>query len=323
MVLQSEYLGFKLKSPVVVASSGLTDNIDNIIKISEYGAGAVVLKSLFEEQIITNIHDKHYHEKKSFHNSLEFSEKIDSDKVLDSYITLINEAKKQTDIPIISSINCVSSEVWYYFASKLEDAGTDALELNINLPLMADYNSLDTVLNDYFHIIENVVNNVGIPVTIKLLPYFPNYKMLINTFQEIGVKGIVLFNRSFAPDVDLNNLKIDFNTKYSTSSEFTNTLRWVALLAGKSKLDISAATGIHGYEEILKVILLGASSTQICSSLYNNGLEYVKKINDDLSTWLKSKNFNNLESIKGSLTKDFDYSEDYERIQYMVRDNYK
>ena len=140
MLLETEYLGLKLQSPLVVASSGLTDNIGNIVKIEELGAGAVVLKSLFEEQIISNIHDKHYHENSNFHKSLQFSENLNSDNILDNYISLIIQAKKETKIPIISSINCISSEVWYYFASKLEDAGSDAIELNINIPLIADYN---------------------------------------------------------------------------------------------------------------------------------------------------------------------------------------
>lgn len=323
MILETKYLGLKLRSPIIVASSGLTDNIDNIIKISELGAGAVVLKSLFEEQIISNIHNKHYHENENFHKSLEFTENIDSDKVMDNYISLISQAKKQTNIPIISSINCVSSDVWYYFASKLEDAGSDALELNINIPMMADYSSLDTLLNDYFHVIENVVNNVGIPVSVKLLPYFPNYKLLINTFKDIGVSGIVLFNKAFSPDIDLKEMKIVLNSKLSSSAEISNTLRWVALLSGKTNIDISAATGIHNYEDIVKVILFGASSVQICSSLYINGLEYIKSINENLVEWLKSKNYTQLSDIKGALVKALNYSDDFERIQYMVRDNYK
>ncbi len=323
MSLEIEYLGFKLRSPIIVASSGLTDNVDNIIKMNENGAGAVVLKSLFEEQIISNIHDKHYHSNQNFHNSLEFSEKIDTDKVLDSYISLISRAKKETNIPIIASINCVSSEVWYYFASKLEDAGSDALELNINIPLMADYNSLDKMINDFFHIIENVVNNVGIPVSVKLSPYFPNYKLLINTLQDIGVRSVVLFNRNFTPDIDLDNLKILPNSMLSSSSELYNTLRWVALLSNKSKIEICAATGIHNYEDILKVILFGANSVQICSTLYLNGIEQIGKLNEELRNWLEIKNYSNISDIRGAITRDIEYTEDYERIQYMLRDNYR
>lgn len=323
MLLETNYLGLKLSSPLVVASSGLTDNIENIFKLHELGAGAVVLKSLFEEQIISNINDMHYHKNQNFHNSLEFTEKIDNDIILDSYINLINESKKIKNLPIIASINCVSSEVWYYFASKLEDAGCDALELNINLPLLADYTSFDKLMNDYFHIIENVVNNVGIPVSIKLLPYFSNYRLLINTFRDIGVRGIVLFNRSYAPDIDLNDLKVLTSNKLSSSEEIFNTLRWTALLSGKSELEISAATGIHNYEDILKVLLFGANNAQICSTLYKNGIEYIAKINIELTAWLVDKGYSSINEIRGLLSKEVDYSEDYERIQYMVRDNYK
>ncbi len=322
MLLDSNYLGLNLRSPIILASSGLTDNPDKIIKAFECGAGAVVIKSLFEEQIVANIHSNKYHEIKDYHNSFEFAEKIGNDQIMDNYISLIKTVKSQAEHPLIASINCVSSEVWYYFSLKLEDAGVDALELNISIPPLAEYTSYESLIANYINIIEKVISNVSLPVSIKLPPYFPNYKLLIDAFQEIGVSSVVMFNRLYAPDIDIEKLELLSESHLSSSSEIGNSLRWIALLSDSAKLGISAATGIHTSSDIIKLLLAGADSVQICSAIYLKGYDYIAILNDEIAAWMKKKGFNSINEFKGLIAKEHKYTADFERMQYMIRNKY-
>lgn len=321
MSISTKYLGLTLNSPIIVGSSGLTDNVEKVVQCYENGAGAVVLKSIFEEQIINTIHDKHYSENKEFQNTYQYFENLANDEIIENHINLIKESKKQTKIPIIASINCVTSNVWYYFAQKLEDAGADAFELVVNIPAMADYASFDQLISAYFNIIENVTKNISIPISIKISSNFPNYRFIVSKFEEMGINGIVLFNRPYTPDIDINNMSIISKPQLSNSTEIINTLRWIALLSSKTKMNLCGSTGVHKTEDIIKLILVGADCVQVSSTLFLNGIEYLNTLNNELKDWLKIHNIDNIQQIRGKIIKDSNYNADFERTQYIKRVN--
>ena len=319
MGLNTKYMGFNLRSPIIVASSGLTDNVEKVVKSYECGAGAVVLKSLFEEQIVLNSGAYHYHQQDDYSRSLDFSKQLSDDKIIDSYFNLIQESKNEVNIPVIASINCISDDVWYYFVSKIEEAGADGIELNISISPFAVYKSLDTMLDNYIHIIEKVISNISLPVSVKISPFLPNLLMLIKRIEEAGADSVVMFNRHFAPDIDTDKIEIQAYSSLSSSSEIANPLRWISLMSPHTKLSIAGATGIHDYLTIVKFIMAGASAVQICSAVYLKGYEIIQSLNDEISRWMNEKNYSSINDFKGLITKKVDYNADFERIQYITR----
>lgn len=322
--LTTKYLGLTLRNPIIVGSSGLTDSVDNIIELEKAGAGAVVLKSLFEEQIMLEADASI---KKAYENDMIYSAKSEALDYLDihikedtvaNYIKLISDAKKKTVIPVIASVNCVSSLEWTSFAKKIQDAGADALELNIAvLPsdLETDVEMIEAI---YFDIIKKVLAEVSIPLALKISPYFTNLAMMIKRLSETGVKGIVLFNRFYSPDFDINTFTEKSSNTLSTTSESSNVLRWTAIMAGKVGCDICATSGIHTGEGVIKQILAGAGAVQVVSSLYHNGIGHVQKMVGELEDWMDKNNFNYVHQFKGKMSQARSSNPAaYERIQFM------
>ncbi len=296
--LTSKYLGLSLRNPIIVGSSGLTDSVDNIIDLEKAGAGAVVIKSLFEEQIMIEAEASI---KKAYENEFIYSAKSESLDYIDlhikedtvsNYIKLISDAKKKTVIPIIASVNCVSALEWTSFAKKVEDAGADALELNIALlPTNVDIDK-EKLESTYFEIIKKVLGIVRIPVAIKISPYFTNLAAMIQSLSATGIKGLVLFNRFYSPDFDINTLTEKSANTLSTPAESSNILRWVALMSGRVECDLCATTGIHNGEALIKQILAGASAVQVVSTIYSNGVKIIQEMAGELEKWMDDKGYN-------------------------------
>lgn len=322
--LTCKYLGLSLRNPFIVGSSGLTDSVDNIIELEKAGAGAVVLKSLFEEQIMLEAEASI---KKAYENDMIYSAKSEALDYLDvhikedtvgNYIRLISEAKKRTVIPIIASVNCVSGLEWTSFARKVQDAGADALELNIAVLPSDPETDADTIEGIYFEIIQKVLKEVTIPIALKISPYFTNLAMMIKKLSDSGVKGLVLFNRFYSPDFDIDTLTEKSSNTLSSSAESSNVLRWIAIMSGKVGCDLSATSGIHTGEAAVKQILAGASSVQVVSSLYKNGINHVQKMIGEFEDWMDKNNFNYVHQFKGKMSQSESTNPAaFERIQFM------
>jgi dihydroorotate dehydrogenase (fumarate) len=322
--LTTKYLGMTLRNPIIIASSGLTDSFARIAELERNGAGAVVLKSLFEEQIILEA-DQILKEAKNdkliygeFSESLDYIDVHISEKELGKYLDTIKQVKKELSIPIIASINCVSDIGWTGFARQIEKAGADALELNIFImPFGFDIKCDDTE-QKYYRILRKVKQEINIPVAVKISPYFSNLGNLTVNLENEGANGLVLFNRFSSPDIDIDKISITTAEIFSNPVEMNNSLRWVAMLANRLKIDIAASTGIHDGKAMIKQILAGASVVQIASVLYKNGISYTTEMLKYLESWMDKKGFNSIDQFKGILSREkYSHPDVYERLQFM------
>jgi dihydroorotate dehydrogenase (fumarate) len=337
--LSCKYLGLKLKNPVIVGSSGLTSSIGNLKTIAERGAGAVVLKSIFEEQIkfeadkflqSDNPEMKSWQEafqgivsKTEFYyeEAYQYLTSYARDHTLNQYLSLISEAKKTIEIPIIASINCSTQYDWQYFAKRIQEAGADALELNVYL-LPSDFEKSGSENEKvYFDIIQEVIKFVTIPVSLKIGYYFSSLAQTALKLSETGIAGLTLFNRPYNPDIDIEDLQISSSNIFSTDTEYSHSLRWVALLSGKIKCDIAASTGIHNHETIIKQILAGADAVQMVSLFYKQHLHHfdvLPQIITGIETWMVRHGYNSISDFKGLLSKTNVHNPaSYERVQFL------
>lgn len=318
--LSVKYLGLQLRNPLIAGSSGLTKSPEKIIELEKKGIGAVVLKSLFEEQIRHEVAE-------SFNNAdftspypeaEDYISNYSRDKALDDYLTLISKTKKSVNIPVIASVNCVSAGEWTQFAAKIQDAGADAMELNIFI-LPSDINT-DGVKNEemYFEIIRQVRKTVSIPVAAKLSYYFSGLAKFMLKLSWDGVEGLVLFNRFFSPDFDIEKMELTSGHVFSHPEDLSLSLRWVAMLSDRVYSDISASTGIHDSSAVIKQLLAGAKTVQLCSTLYKNGLDILPAMISDLEKWMDRHQFKTIEDFRGKLSyKKADNPAPLERVQFM------
>jgi dihydroorotate dehydrogenase (fumarate) len=310
----------KLNSPVIAGSSGLTDSVDKIEALAHHGAGAVVLKSIFEEEILFQ-----------FEDVLKDAEKdgVDLDqfdyfdfhlkgKKINHYIKLIQAAKKAVDIPVIASINCVSSHEWTVFADRLQDAGADALELNMFfLPSDFERTSLEQE-KAYFKVIDKVLAAVSIPVALKISYYFSSLGPMIQRLSKTGIKGLVLFNRFFSPDFDIDKMTVKPSFVFSSPAELAISLRWIAIMANKVDCDLAASTGVHDGPALIKQLLAGARAVQTVSSLYRKGPAHIETMLDNLKAWMKTHDYHCLDDFRGRLSQEATTNPAaYERVQFM------
>ncbi|MCF8364395.1 MAG: dihydroorotate dehydrogenase-like protein [Bacteroidales bacterium] len=319
MNISTRYMGLELKNPIIVSSSRLTGSYDKIVECAKNGAAAIVLKSLFEEQIISDIDAKLQDNEMYFWypEATKFVKGISKDHGVNEYIKLIKKVKDNVDIPVIASINCNTSQEWPAFASELEKAGADAIELNIAIfPFDENVESKD-IENLYIEILKEVKLHVSIPVSIKLGSCFTNISRIVTLLDVAGADGLVLFNRFFRPDIDIEKGKLIFDNYLSEPSEMTQSLRWVGLMASKVKCDIVASTGIHDYQGVVKQIMAGATATTVCSVLYKKGIPYIKEMLSDLENWMQTNNIKSLDGIRGKINLGKDNSAEFERVQFM------
>ena len=315
--LKTTYLGLPLTSPLIVSSSSLTSTPDRLREAEDSGAGAVVLKSLFEEQI--NFYSNTLSENESYPEADDYISYYTRSRGVDEYLNLIRTAKESLGIPVIPSINCISAKGWVDFAKNIASAGADALEINVFfLPTDSKTSSADAE-KLYFTLIEKLVKIIDIPVVIKIGQRFSNILYIIDQFYRRGVKGVVMFNRFYEPDIDIETMNIVPSSVFSTESERRYVLRWIAMASAMNiKIDISASTGAHSGDDAIRYLLAGADSVQVCSVLYNNGLGYLKKMNRQMADWMERKGFRGIEDFRGRLNYlNFENPVVFERTQFM------
>lgn len=315
--LNTNYLGLTLKNPVIVSSSGLTSSVERIVSLEKMGAGAVVLKSLFEEQI--------QHEAGQFIDKSDYPEAFDyirqytKSNSLEEYLKLIENAKKSVKIPVIASINCISASEWVSFAGKIQQAGADALELNVFFVPVEKEISSEKYEELYYEIVTKVRQNVSIPVSVKIGMHFTNLVRIINNIYFRGAQGVVLFNRFYAPDIDIDKLKITSAEVFSNPSDISHSLRWVGIISDKiEKIDVAASTGVHDGKSVVRQILAGAKAVQICSVLYKKGIDYLPVIIKEIETWMDHHKYKTIGDFRGILNyRNIPDPSVYERSQFM------
>ncbi|MEN8229579.1 MAG: dihydroorotate dehydrogenase-like protein [Bacteroidota bacterium] len=315
--LSTTFAGMTLKSPVIVSSSGLTSSIERIKKIAHAGAGAVVLKSLFEEQIL--------HEVNNLSAGSDYPEAEDyvrtyaRENSVESYLSIIRGAKELVDIPVIASINCVSASEWIDFAGKIESAGADALELNIYfLPINKDKDPREYE-KAYLDLVSSVKEKSSLPVIVKLGDGFSNITWMVNQLYLRGVAAVVLFNRFYAPDINTTDMSIGSAEVLSSPADLRNSLRWIGIVSSQvDQIDLAASTGVHSGLAVVKQILAGATAVQVCSVLYRNGIDYIRDMLAEVKNWMEKNQFETTGDFRGKLNyNSLDDPSVYERAQFI------
>lgn len=317
--MKTSYMGLELSNPIIVSSSPYTATVTTIENCAKNGAGAVVLKSIFEEQILHETASMERHSESVYGDADIYLQRYLADDYKARFVELIQKASSKVNIPLIASINCVNkSEGWKEYAQTLEEAGAAAIELNIFLqPTQIDLSS-DEIEKHYTQIVRDVVNTVNIPVSVKLPMRLTNVFHLANSLLAYGAKGVVLFNRFFEPDVDIEKVAFVESKPYSEASELRNLLRTSSIFSAVlPQLDLSVSTGVHDGESVVKALLCGAKTVQICSAIHSKGYEVIQQMNQFLEEWCERHGVKNLEEMRGRLNFKEDTSSLSQRVQYM------
>ena len=315
--LKTTFAGLSLRNPIIISSSGLTNSAGKNKRLAEAGAGAIVLKSLIEEQIMLEadqLKDPAFYPEAS-----DYLEEYIREHKLAEYLTLIKESKKECSIPIIASINCYSDSEWVDFAKQIQEAGADALEINI-LALQSDvqytYGSFE---QRHIDILRHIKQTVTIPVIMKLGDNLTNPVALIDQLYANGAAAVVLFNRFYQPDINIENMEQVSGEVFSTSADLATPLRWIGIASSVvNKIDYAASGGVANPEAVVKVILAGASAVEVCSAIYQNTNAFIGESTRFLSAWMERKGFNNIAQFKGKLNiKDVQGINTFERTQFL------
>ncbi len=315
-------MGLSLKSPLVASASPLTEDLKGIKKLEDAGAAAVVLPSIFEEQLRSEQKDLFYHTTQgtySYYESLTYFPEMDEYRfVTEQYLELIRKAKESVSIPIIASLNGATSGGWVEFAKKIEQAGADALELNIYfIPTDPDETS-EEVESSYLEIVEAVRATVKIPLAVKLSPFFSNFANFAKKVEQAGANALVLFNRFYQPDIDLENLIVRPSIHLSTSHANRLPMRWIAILKNKVNLDFAATSGIHTSDDVIKMLLVGANVTMLCSALLKNGVYYLLQLEREIVEWMQEHQYDSVKQMIGVMSQEKTPNpSEYERVQYI------
>ena len=319
--LNTKFIGIPISSPIVVGSCGLTSTVEGIQKLAENGAGAIVLKSVFEEEILMEFEKNVLPKIGPMDNDREFFDYYDYEiktEVLNKYIQLIKEARQKVSVPIIASINCRSSNEWMAYAVKLEEAGISGLELNIfKLPFHLNLNS-EQIENEYISIIEKIRQKVRVPIAVKIGPFITNMADFVQRLSATGVQAIVMFNRYYNIDFDIKKEQVISGGAYSSVSDYMLPLRWVSILSSRVGCELVASSGIHTGEAAIKMLQAGAQSVQVVSAIYQNGPGQIKKMIKEIEAWMESKEYSSIDEFRGNLSQTMaDNPEIFERVQYM------
>jgi dihydroorotate dehydrogenase (fumarate) len=322
MDLSTKYLGMNLRNPLVPSASPLSDNVDNIKRMEDAGASAIVLHSLFEEQITREREALAHHLEhgtESFAESLTYLPATVPFRVgPEGYLNKIRKARESVAIPIIASLNGISIGGWVDYARKMQEAGANALELNVYMIPTDPARSAAEIEQTYLDILKAVKSVVSIPVAMKLSPYFSSMAGMARRLDEAGADALVLFNRFYQPDVDLEALEIRPNVLLSTPQALRLPLRWIAILYGRVKADLAATSGVHSGHDVLKVLLAGANVAQLCSVLLQNGIGQIRKIEKEMTEWMGAHEYESVAQLRGSMSqKNCADPSAFERAQYM------
>ncbi|MEK7670697.1 MAG: dihydroorotate dehydrogenase-like protein [Bacteroidota bacterium] len=322
MDLSTNYLGMHLKNPIVPSASPLSRSLDNMKKLEDAGAAAIVMYSLFEEQIAHEAAElNHYlsYGTESFAESLTyFPESQEYNLGPDEYIELLHEAKQNLGIPIMGSLNGISSGGWIEYAKKIEQAGADALELNVYYIPTDPELSGQEVEDRYLEVLHAVRHELKIPVAIKLSPFFSSMAHMAHRLDTAGVNGLVLFNRFYQPDIDLETLEVVPGVVLSTPMAMRLPLRWIAVLYGKVKASLAATSGIHTSQDVIKMLMAGADVTMMCSALLKHGPQHISTVLAEIRQWMLEHEYVSVSQMKGSMSqKSIADPAAFERANYM------
>jgi len=320
--LSTRYMGLTLKNPIVVGSCGLTKSVDRIRQCEEAGAGAVVLKSIFEEQICHQVAEliqaSSSGDAWGHPEAAEYIGQYGRDDAVSSFLRLVEESKKTTSIPIIASIHCVTAGTWLEFAKRLEGAGADALELNLHV------HSTDPKLTGadkekiYFDVVARVKQASRLPVALKVAPYFSSPANVLVRLSRSGVDSLTLFNRLYRLDFDIEKRQVVPAKFLSAKDEHLLALRWISILSPQAGCDLAAATGIHDSAAVIKQLLAGAKATQVVSALYQHGLGHLRTMLDELEAWMQRSGYATIEAFRGTMSQaKSGNAAAFERVQFM------
>jgi len=322
MDLSTTYLGLKLRTPLVVAASPLSEEIESIEQLEQAGASAIVLYSLFEEQLQRDSAELAQNLDQGTFSTPEaltyFPEPEEFRLGPEEYLKHIARAKNAVDIPIIASLNGSSAGGWTAYAQAIQQAGADAIELNIySIPTDMDASSVQVEQN-YLDILKAVRSVIHIPLAVKLSPFFTNFANMAKRLDLAGANGLVLFNRFYQPDIDLETLEVTPNILLSTPMAMRVPLRWVALLHGKLRASLAATSGIHRATDVLKMLMAGADVTMLCSALIRHGPRQLSVIERDMVAWMEEHEYGSVSQLKGSMSqRNCAEPSAFERAQYM------
>lgn len=316
--LETTFAGLKLKNPIIISSSNLTGNAVNNKALEDEGAAAIVLKSLFEEQI--EMQADSMHQVTDFTEASDYLQGYIKAHSVSDYLNLIKDTKKLCTIPVIASINCYKGGTWTEFAKQMQDAGADAIELNFfQLNARVEYTEKN-ILEDYISIFTKIKNVVNIPIIVKMGKFYNNVPCMVRNFSTLGVQGVVLFNRFYQPDIDTEKIEVVSGDILTSPSNISDTLRWTSLVSGRvPHTTIASSTGIYTGNDIVKCILAGASAVEICSTIYKNGKSVVGEMLKDFEAWMDKKQYHAIDEFRGKLSiedKMGDTSK-FERMQFM------
>jgi dihydroorotate dehydrogenase (fumarate) len=327
--LSTTYMGLKLKNPIVPSASPLTGKLDSIRQLEDAGAAAITLHSLFEEQIQFDAEELGYfleHGTDSFAEALTYFPKVrEYRREPDEYLKLIRSAKEAVDVPVIASLNGVSPGGWTGYARRFQEAGADAVELNVYfIPTNPNLMSYD-VEDLHAKILKQVKQCVTIPVAVKIGPYFSALPHVVSLLDAQGADALVLFNRFYQPDIDIERLEVCSNLQLSTSAEMRLPLRWIAILYGRVDCSLALTSGIHTAEDVIKAVMVGADVANVCSVLLQQGVAKISDLLGGLTAWMDAHEYESVEQMKGSMShRSVAEPAAFERANYMkVLNSYK
>lgn len=322
MDLGTTYLGLKLRSPLVAGASPLTEDLDSIKRLEEAGASAIVMHSLFEEQLRQEALELHHHMSHgadSFAEALSYFPEAREYKLgPEEYLNLIQKAKRALKIPVIASLNGSTPGGWSDYARKMQQAGADALELNIYYIPTDVSLSGEKVEQTYLEILKSVKSSVTVPVAVKLSPFFSNMAWTAKQLDNAGANSLVLFNRFYQPDIDLEHLEVKSNVLLSTSHSMRLPLRWIAILHGRLNCDLAATGGVYSGEDAIKMLMAGASVTMLVSALLKHGISHLKTVEQQMKDWMDEHDYESVTQMRGSMSQaKCANPAAFERAQYM------
>jgi dihydroorotate dehydrogenase (fumarate) len=322
MDLSTTYLGMKLKNPIVASASPLSRSMDSMRRLEDAGVSAIVMHSLFEEQVTNEAESLDFYKSygtESYAEALTyFPDTGDYQFAPEEYLELVAKASVKLEIPVIASLNGVTPGGWTRYAKKMEDAGAAALELNVYyIPTSGTMSGVD-VENRYVEMLKQVHGAVKIPVAVKLSPFFSSIPSMAHRLVNEGADGLVLFNRFYQPDINLDELDVKPGVELSDSYANRLPMRWIGILFGKLKASLAATSGVHTAEDVLKLTMAGADVTMMCSALLMHGPEHIAKVIQDVELWMKEHEYESIDQMKGSLShKSIAEPSAYERANYM------
>ena len=304
--LTTNYLGIELRSPLVPSASPLSQEVNSIRRLEDAGAAAVVLYSLFEEQLRQESLELDHHLSagtESFAESLSFFPQASEYRLgPEGYLEHIRKAKEAVDIPIIASLNGATAGGWAEYAKEIEQAGADALECNIySIPTDPDISSAQ-IEQTYLDIVKALKKAITIPVAVKISPFFSNLANMAKRLDQAGADGLVLFNRFYQPDIDLEELEIRPNVLLSTPQALRLPLTWIGILYGRVQASLAGTSGVHDPQDVIKLIMVGANVTMICSALLRNGIHHLRFLEQGLREWMEMRDYESVQQMQGSMS---------------------